>query len=388
MTTKSYLSFDVMEAARRRLRWIFERFPDVAVNVSGGKDSTVVLELTLEIAAEYDRLPLRVLFIDQEAEWNVVIEHMREIRERPEVQLDWLQCPIRIANATSPWKDWLYCWEEGVEWMREKEPDSIHENTFGTVTFAQLFGAWQGQAFPDGPSCLIAGVRAQESPARRLGLVTYETMEGETWGRIEDRKRGMYTWYPIYDWLIADVWKAIHANGWSYCPIYDWFYQYGISPAKMRVSNLHHGAAVRDLFLLQELEPDTWAALTARLDGVNTAGHLQWDMFVPKELPPGFRDWVEYRDWLLEHLVVDDKIRESMRGQFAAADSHFRHDPKVFRELLHTEISAILVHDYFGTKMETFYASHIGQSINSGTKGSKREWDKILKRQRKPSATS
>lgn len=58
----------VLEAAKERIRRLFDEFENVVVSYSGGKDSTIVLELTLEIAREKGRLPQKVMFLDQEGE--------------------------------------------------------------------------------------------------------------------------------------------------------------------------------------------------------------------------------------------------------------------------------------------------------------------------------
>jgi len=51
-TKRSYTKRTVLEAARARIRWLHTEFPRIIVNTSGGKDSTVVLHLTLEAAEE------------------------------------------------------------------------------------------------------------------------------------------------------------------------------------------------------------------------------------------------------------------------------------------------------------------------------------------------
>jgi predicted phosphoadenosine phosphosulfate sulfurtransferase len=43
--TYVYLPKTVLEAAKERIRYLFDEFPVVVASVSGGKDSTVVLEL-------------------------------------------------------------------------------------------------------------------------------------------------------------------------------------------------------------------------------------------------------------------------------------------------------------------------------------------------------
>ena len=42
---KMYLNKTVFDAAKERISWLFDNFENVIVGVSGGKDSTVVLNL-------------------------------------------------------------------------------------------------------------------------------------------------------------------------------------------------------------------------------------------------------------------------------------------------------------------------------------------------------
>lgn len=359
-----YVDKNVYEAALDRIRWLYDSFPNVGCNISGGKDSTVVMHLALEVARERGRLPLDVLFIDQENEWRAVVEYMRLVRAMPDVRLHWLQVPMRISNGTSSYDQWLQCWEPGAVWMREKEPDSIHDNVYGTPTFADLFLAWQKRQWPEGMSSLIAGVRTEESPSRKLGLTVYETWGGETWGRKGDGQR--FTWYPIYDWRLQDVWHYIAVNDLPYCEIYDRMWQYGVPVHKMRVSSHHHESALNTLFLLQEIEPDTWEIMAERVAGVHSAMQLQWSAFRVNELPPMFRSWREYRDHLLQNLIVDDGQREKLRRQFYGYDRRFAHDRRAFDDLMRTQIKCLLVGDDHGVKLTVFEASHLGKSRNSG----------------------
>ena len=71
---KIYLKDTVLEAARNRAARLFDEFDNLYVAFSGGKDSTVTLNLALEEAERRGRLPLPVIFIDQEAEWQATID--------------------------------------------------------------------------------------------------------------------------------------------------------------------------------------------------------------------------------------------------------------------------------------------------------------------------
>ena len=117
---KIYQDTNVYEKALERIRWLFDEFDTVATNISGGKDSTVVLELLITVAKEKNRLPVKVLFLDQEAEWQGTIEQVKHSMERKEVEPYWFQIPFIIQNGTSTIDWWLKCWD------KEKKDKWIH----------------------------------------------------------------------------------------------------------------------------------------------------------------------------------------------------------------------------------------------------------------------
>jgi predicted phosphoadenosine phosphosulfate sulfurtransferase len=350
---KIYLPKTVHEAAMDRVRWLFDKFPNIIVGVSGGKDSTVVYNLALAVAREKGRLPLKCLFVDQEAEWQSTIDTIREIMENPEVEPKWYQMPIRLFNATSTVEHWLQCWnpEDEERWMRPRETYSVHENVYGTDRFSKMFSAIIKKEYPDTPTCYIAGVRAEESPGRYMGLTQSEAFCGETWGTILDKKRNHYTMYPIYDWSYMDVWKAIHNNGWSYNKLYDAMHQYGIPVQKMRVSNVHHETAVHSLFYLQEIEGETYQKLTQRIAGIDMAGKLGAADYFGGGLPYMFSGWREYRDFLLDKLIGNDEWKEGFKKRFARHDEMYSEMGDAIYRL---HIASILTNDWEHIKLKNF----------------------------------
>ena len=122
---KIFLNKTVFEAAKERIGFIIDEFENFGVWFSGGKDSTVTMELVLQVAEEKGRLPVPVCFVDQEAEWNAVVEYTRKVMADPRVKPMWIQVPIKLFNATSMDDPWLNCWAEDEEWMRDKEPVEI-----------------------------------------------------------------------------------------------------------------------------------------------------------------------------------------------------------------------------------------------------------------------
>lgn len=373
---KIYSSKNVFDAALDRIRYLFDEFENIIVSFSGGKDSTVVLNLALKIAEEKGRLPLKVLFIDQEAEWRAVIEYMKIVMYDPRVEPWWMQIPLRLYNSTSTTENWLHCWDDEAKdkWIHPQDPISKKINNYGTDRFKKLFTKIVGVEFADQRTANLAGVRCEESTARTLGLTHGITYKHITYGNENNKRLNHYTFYPIYDWSVQDVWKSVHDNSWPYCSIYDDFYSYGLPLKDMRVSNVHHETAVKVLFILQEIDPEVWERLTKRLPGINTAGQLKFDSITtPKELPAMFKDWTEYRDYLLENLCNEESIKQDFIKKFKAGDKLYKHT-LIKNNFAQNCITAILVNDT-GAKLDNFNVRIEVFGYRRFMKGKRHEFD-------------
>ena len=349
---KILLNKTVLDASLERIRGLFDEFENIIVGVSGGKDSTVVVNLALQVARERGRVPLKVMFLDQEAEWVSTIENIRTLMSHKDVEPIWLQIPFQLFNATSFTEHWLECWnpKDDGNWIRPKEKISRKENVYGTKRFGELFEKIIQHEFGNKKACYLAGVRTEESPTRFMGLTGHATYNGRTWGKILSKERQQFTFYPIYDWSYTDVWKAIHDNDWPYNIVYDKMYQYGVPIQDMRVSNLHHETAVRSLFILQELEPENYNKIVSRLSGIDMAGKMAWDDFYcPKQLPFMFNSWAEYRDYLFDNLIQNDQWKINFKKKFSEMDeSH----GWIFGDgLYRKQISSILTNDFEFVKL-------------------------------------
>jgi len=372
---KIYKNISVFDESMNRIRNIFNEFKNVVVCVSGGKDSTVIFNLSLIIAKELNRLPLKVMFIDQEAEWEATIEQIKKIMYNPNVKPYWYQMPIWLFNATSQSEHWLYCWEENKEWMRKKELIAIKENIYNEVRYAKLYIKIPEIEYNNEPMCYLAGVRAEESPTRFMGLTQGITYKEITWGKILNKNKNHYTFYPIYDWSYTDIWKAIFTNKWDYNEIYNKYYMDGVPFKAMRISNLHHEKAVHALFVLQKYENNTYEKLVERLKGIDMAGKFGEEQYYINDLPFMFRGWKEYRDYLRDNLIAEE-FKNIFKKKFDKLDNEIEYliDKN---EVYKAEVQSILTNDWEFVKLEDYLRMPKYACWFQFLKG-KYKWDDIL----------
>lgn len=77
---KVYLEKDVLEATMERLEIMFNSVDNIYFSVSGGKDSSVMVQLANIVAKRLNK-KFDVLFIDLEAQYRLTIEHIDELKQ-------------------------------------------------------------------------------------------------------------------------------------------------------------------------------------------------------------------------------------------------------------------------------------------------------------------
>lgn len=125
-----YKENDVFTEALSRIRMLFDTHEEIIVCMSGGKDSTVVFNLALIVAKEKGRLPLKVFWLDQEAEWQHTVDYMDWVMRLPEVEPYWYQIPFDFTNSLSAQTNFLKVFDEAEKdkWIHPKSDISIKEN--------------------------------------------------------------------------------------------------------------------------------------------------------------------------------------------------------------------------------------------------------------------
>lgn len=330
---------NVYELALDRIRKCYELFDHVAVSFSGGKDSTVVMELTVQVARELGRLPVRVVFWDEECIAQQTADFVARTGDRTDVALEWLVLPTAYHNSCSIEEPTWYPWGPEYEdlWVRPmpdhptvikdlpgwkwypKEERGFHINSNGFVFDPEKHGQ----------AVLMMGIRSAESLMRTRALLG---RFNESWLHEHDInvKGTLLKAYPIYDWRTDDVWKAIGDFGWDYNAAYDAMAMVGIAPHNQRISSPFHVEALVGLTTWAAAYPETYDRMINRVPGAATAArYAKGELFgrgrttVPKPDGLTWREWVvdlirrkpDDRQRYLAHRIASD-----IRNHFSKTD--------------------------------------------------------------------
>lgn len=336
---KVYKQQNVFEAATERTSYVFDEFKNkVRVQVSGGKDSSVIADLFLKEAVRRN-VKIEIAFLDQEAEYQNSIDVVRHIMSHPNAIPLWYQIPFRMTNSVSFVEPFLDAWNPEKEylWLRKKETNSITQLPEDAPDRFYPLLDWLGKE--SGRTANIIGLRSQESLNRYRAVVSnagYKKNRWSTKGKGDDVK-----FYPIYDFGFDDVWKYIYDNNVVYNKIYDYQFIKDYSYNEMRVSYLMHEHSFRCLTDLPEFEPQTFERLCKRVSGVDSAMRYakEKSMYKADKLPEHYKNWKEFRDFLIEghpNKKQKDRFIKRFEGQ--------KKSESVYRR----QVDQLLINDYEG----------------------------------------
>lgn len=288
---KRYLDINVVEAAKERFRRIFHDYDKVVFNFSGGKDSTAMVYVGLEVAKELGKTPIEVIYVDHEIEGLGTLKLIDEVAEMDGVNLIRYAIPFALRNACSLHAPKWYPWhpDEEALWVRpkpegaitevEKLPfayDSTYEHPDGlpfkalgvkeSPSFQRIATYHVEQYLNQGYSAIsMIGLRAEESLARYC-VMTRKAKECY----LSTSSQGAY---PIYDWTAYDVWKYIRDTGLPYNEEYDLMNK-GVKHNKLkqqRVGSIFGEESLRALDEWPLYYRDFWHRILERAEGVKTA---------------------------------------------------------------------------------------------------------------------
>ena len=171
--SKVYIEKDGRTAAKERLAYVFDNFDNVYFSFSGGKDSSLMLQLANMVAGR-KRKKFDVLFIDLEAQYKLTIEHVNELKSLSRIRNFYhIALPIALRNSVSVLQPKWICWDENSKdlWIRDLPEDSINISNCPIESFRVgeefeefilQFGEWYQKTHGGICACGIA-IRANES---------------------------------------------------------------------------------------------------------------------------------------------------------------------------------------------------------------------------------
>ena len=140
---KKYLDKDVYEAFADRIDFILNEFEHIYISVSGGKDSSVLVQLVNKIAHKKKR-KFDVMFVDYEAQYKATIDHIHELKKLSNINVFYhIALPFKASNASSIFERFWYPWNKEFEnkWVRTLPKDALKEGNhpFGKSYHKELF---------------------------------------------------------------------------------------------------------------------------------------------------------------------------------------------------------------------------------------------------------
>ncbi len=346
------LKDNVYQATLKRLEYIFNEFDNIYVSFSGGKDSGVLLNLTLQYASETGMLhKLGVFHIDYEAQYSETTNYVDRVYSSLPKEVENLRCcvPLKCPTSTSMFETYWRPWEESKKdiWVRDLPDKYLSKKDFDFITddmsdydFQKRFSLWYHEKRKAKKTCVLIGIRAEESLDRWRTIVSDRNInkyKNTPWTtKMYDN---VYNAYPIYDWTTEDIWTAYAKFGWDYNKLYDLFYYAGVPLGSMRVASPFHDAAKANLSLYRAIDPNVWGKMVSRVNGVNFTAiyggtkamgwkniskpkHFTWKQYavflletLPKEIADNYRAKLEtsIKFWRNKGGVLSDEAIQDLR---------------------------------------------------------------------------
>lgn len=268
---KVYGTQNVLEAARQRIKNVFDNGLPVYLSFSCGKDSLCLSHLIYDLIlrGEISAKQLTVIFIDEEGLYPSMLEAAYRWRERflrVGAKFEWYCLEVKqvcVIDNLSASESWI-TWEKSKRdvWMREPPPFAITEHPL--VPYA---GYCNYQTFIDnltsGGISLI-GLRIVESVQRLYAIAKAKN--------ITKIRR----FYPIYDWEDTDVWLYIKENNLEFPEIYIRLYEAGVSKRQLRLCCFFGDSSINGLKWVAETDPELWEKIERRYPNAYLV-LLYWD---------------------------------------------------------------------------------------------------------------
>ena len=323
---KIYNDKNVFDAAMERIEFAFDNFENLCVSYSGGKDSTVMIQL-VEMVAKKKNKKYDVLFIDMEAQYLMTIEHIKTLKNKLEYIRDfyWVCLPLSLRNAVSVFEPRWICWEKAKKekWVREMPEFAINEdnNIFPFFRYAMEFEEfvpefekWYSEKYNHSLCCHFVGIRCDESLNRFRTIVSMkkDRFKDKPWTTRDKPLENTYSIYPIYDWRTEDDWIATFKYNLEYNYVYELMYKNGLSIHMQRLCQPFGDDQKNGLDQYKAIEAENWDRLIKRVAGVNF-GNIYCRTSALGNITsqkPDHMTWQEWALYLLESIGIYNKKLE------------------------------------------------------------------------------
>ena len=317
---RMFLDINCVDAARERIRHVFENFDDVWVQFSGGKDSTAVLYLVKEYHDEHGLGPVNCIFRDEEFIAPSNIDFVQEVASYDWVNMEWYCLPYGAER-----------WVLGMRRLFREIPE-------GAIT-AEHFGATADEPLPHsvdyytmqgktGSVAFITGVRANESMIRYRSCVQklHENYIVKPHGTA--RNIPVHLAKVIYDWTTDDVMKFItDEHQASYCYYYDLA---ALTGSNTRVGIPIHSVAIRRIGDVIATEPEFYDRLFEIYPHMD-AQRRWWVDFDVEQVIQNYSDagYDGVRD-LIEDFILTPGLQKAAKQYAAAFRKKQANDPSAY----------------------------------------------------------
>ncbi len=328
---REYTGEDVYSAFKKRMHLIFKEFDNIFVSFSGGKDSGLLLNLTLDFQKKYyPQKRIGVFHQDFEAQYSMTTEYVERTFDRikDEVEPYWVCLPMATRTALSSYEMFWYPWDDTKKeaWCRpmpkhpyvinmENNPMTTYRYRMHQEDLAKQFGRYYRMSHGEKKTVCLLGIRADESLQRYSGIINKKYgYNGECW--ISRQFKDVWSASPLYDWSNSDVWHAISIFNYDYNKLYDLYHMAGLKPDQMRVASPFNDYAKDSLNLYRVIDPEMWVRLLSRVKGVNFGaiyGKTKALGYRNLTLPEG-HTWESYTKFLLDTLPA--RIRNNYIKKF------------------------------------------------------------------------